>query len=123
MPSLTLYDQLGGAEIVGRAVADFYERVVADDRLGPFFGQMDMSHQVEQQSQFLVMLLGGPNHYMGRSMREAHAEPVSQGLDDSHFDRVAGHLADAFRDAGAAESDVAEVVKLAGAIRSEVLGR
>ena len=36
------------------------------------------------------MVFGGPDRDDGRDLRTAHASLVARGLDDSHFDVVAG---------------------------------
>jgi hemoglobin len=38
----SLYDQLGGEEMVTKTVHIFYKKVLADPRLRPFFENMDM---------------------------------------------------------------------------------
>ena len=42
MPDDTLYDRLGEREGIQAVVDDFYDRLLADDDLGPFFAGADM---------------------------------------------------------------------------------
>ena len=123
MSELTLFDRLGGESTIQGVAADFYDRVIADRRLEPFFGQIEMAHQLDQLTAFLIMGLGGPDRYRGRGMREAHAEAVEQGLSDRHFDCVIEHLDAAFASIGAEEKDIAQVQALVAILRQDVLGR
>jgi hemoglobin len=49
-----------------------------------------MDAQRAKQKSFLTMVFGGPHEYTGKDMRTAHAPLVEKGLNDSHFDAVAG---------------------------------
>jgi methyl-accepting chemotaxis protein len=87
----TLYHLLGGEPAIRLAVDRFYRRVLSDPKLAPFFARTNLSWLKERQFQFLSCALGGPVVYQGRNMRRAHEHlPIEQ----SHFDRVAGHLAE-----------------------------
>lgn len=119
----TLFERLGGDPAVEAAVALFYRKVLADDRIKGFFGGVDMPRQAERQRAFLTMLMGGPNTYTGQNLRLAHRRFAAAGLDDSHFDAVVGHLADTLRELGAAEDDIAEAGALAESARADVLNR
>ena len=45
----SLYDQIGGSAAVDAAVDLFYEKVLADDTINGFFGNVDMKKQRAQQ--------------------------------------------------------------------------
>ncbi|HYO70891.1 MAG TPA: group 1 truncated hemoglobin [Archangium sp.] len=88
----SLYEQLGGEEMVTRTVNIFYKKVLADPRLRPFFENMDMVRLEAMQRAFLSTAFGGPGAYSGRDMRRAHTRLVARGMSDVHFDAVLGHL-------------------------------
>ena len=69
------------------------------------------------------MVFGGPNEYTGKDMRTAHASLVENGLDDSHFDAVAGHLQATLTELDVPGDLIEEVMTLAGGTRAEVLNR
>ena len=85
----SLYDRLGGAAAVDAAVDVFYRKVLADANLESFFDDVDMEGQRDKQKAFLTMAFGGPHHYSGKDLRDAHAGLVKNGLNDTHFDAVA----------------------------------
>ena len=93
----SLYDRLGGQPAIMAAVDLFYGKVLADATTRPFFEGLDMEAQIKKQIAFMTRAFGGPVEDAGRDLRAAHAKLVREkGLNDSHFDAVAAHLADAF---------------------------
>lgn len=119
----TLYERLGGADAVDAAVDSFYRKMLADDRVSPFFDSTDMDRQIAKQKAFLTMAFGGPNNYTGKDMREAHKHLVARNLDDTHVDIVIEHLGATLKELGVPDSDIAEVASIANSVRDDVLNR
>ncbi len=119
----SLYDRLGGGEAVFAVVKAFYERIMADERLSPFFAHMDLGTQIDKQVAFLTTAFGGPARFTGRELRDAHAGAVRQGLNDVHFDAVAGHLKATLEALGVPDTLVSEVMVVVESTRGQVLGR
>lgn len=92
----TDYDRIGGARAVSAVVDRFYELVMADPQLAPFFVDTDMSRLKRHQVLLISQVMGGPADYEGRELREAHAGRRISGND---FARVVDHLVFALRDA------------------------
>jgi hemoglobin len=120
---MALYDELGGAAAVDKAVDIFYRRMLADDRVARFFETVDMDRQAAKQKAFLTMVLGGPNNYTGKDMRTAHAPLVAKGLNDSHVDVVIEHLGGVLKELGATDEQIGQVAALANSVRDDVLSR
>lgn len=121
--SQNLYERLGGVPAVDAAVDLFYRKVLADQQISHFFDHTDMEVQRAKQKSFLTMVFGGPNDYTGLDLRTAHADLVEQGLDDSHFDAVAGHLQATLEELGVASETISEVMGIAASTREDVLNR
>lgn len=119
----SLYEQLGGAAAIDKAVEVFYRKMLADERVASFFDDVDMERQIGKQRAFLTMVLGGPNQYTGRDMRTAHAHLVKRGLSDVHVDVVIEHLGGTLAELGARPEQIAEVAAIANSVRGDVLGR
>src|SRR4051812_15824146 len=96
----SLYERIGGEGAVMAAVDLFYKKVLADPQTQRFFDGLDMQVQVKKQVAFMMWALGGPAEHKGRDLGEAHAKLRTQGLNDSHFDAVAGHLLATLRELG-----------------------
>jgi hemoglobin len=119
----SLYEQLGGAAAVDKAVDIFYRKMLADDRVASFFDEVDMERQAAKQKAFLTMVLGGPQSYTGKDMRAAHAHLVQRGLADVHVDTVIKHLGATLKELGASDAQIQQVAAIASSVRNDVLGR
>lgn len=120
----TLFARLGGKPAIGAAVDIFYDRIMADPGLKPFFEGVDMKKQRGHQKTFLTYAFGGLPNYPGRNVREAHQRLVAEkGLNDSHFDAVAGHLQATLEALSVPADLVAEVMAIAAGTRDDVLNR
>lgn len=103
----SVYERCGGFAQVSRMVLDFYDRVIDDDDLGPFFDDVDMARIVDHQTKFIAMLLGGPVHYSDDQIQRMHGH---LSITDTDFERLEELLADTLADHGLAEADVTHVV-------------
>jgi hemoglobin len=119
----TIYQQIGGEAAVDAAVDLFYRKVLSDDHISHFFDDTDMDAQREKQKAFLTMVFGGPNDYTGKDMRTAHAKLVEKGLDESHFDAVAGHLQATLNELGVPAEIAGQIMATAAGTRDDVLNR
>lgn len=120
---ISLYERLGGEAAIQAAVVLFYEKVMADPSLAPFFEGIDFEKQIEKQIGFMTMAFGGPNTYTGRDLRVSHASSVRKGLDDSHFDKVAALLGETLGELGISTETTQEVLTVVEGTRGHVLGR
>ncbi|MBT3787390.1 MAG: hypothetical protein HN725_15025 [Alphaproteobacteria bacterium] len=119
----SLFERLGGEPAVDAAVDLFYRKVLADPSISRYFESSDMDAQRSKQKAFLTMAFGGPNSYTGQDLRVAHAHLVDDGLNDFHFDAVAGHLSSTLKELGLPDSLIGEVMTIAAGTRDDVLGR
>ncbi|TPX34743.1 hypothetical protein SmJEL517_g02772 [Synchytrium microbalum] len=115
----SLYKRIGGEPAVDATVEKFYDLVIADPLLQPFFKNTNMKRQRGMQKAFFNHVLGG-KPYNGKNMKEAHAK---MGLKDEHFDAVARHLKEAMESLNVPTSLINEVLAVAETTRNDVLGR
>ncbi|VAW99711.1 Cyanoglobin; Hemoglobin-like protein HbN [hydrothermal vent metagenome] len=118
----TLFNRIGGTAAVETAVDIFYRRVLEDKSIEQFFDNTDMDAQRSKQMSFLTMAFGGPNSYTGKDMREAHAPLVAKGLNESHFNAVAGHLQATLEELEVPKKLIQEVMTIASSTHDDVLG-
>ena len=120
----TLYEQLGGEAAVKAAVRVFYQKVLGDSLIRPFFSDLDMEAQTKKQIAFMTWAFDGPVSYRGRDLKTAHASLVKErGLNDAHFDAVAGHLEATLKELCVPADLRQEALRRVGALRDAVLGR
>lgn len=118
-----LYEQVGGTHAIHELVRIFYERVIADPHLAPYFPNTDMEALRAKQVMFLIMLLGPTRTFKGPDLASAHAGARAQGLSDAHFDALLGHFDASLREMRVNEDFIAEILARIESTRDAVLGR
>ncbi|MBZ5541938.1 MAG: PAS domain S-box protein [Acidobacteriia bacterium] len=114
----SLYAQLGGKASIEAAVEKFYEKVLADRELKPFFAKTNMTWLKLRQTQFMSQALGGPADYKGRSMKSAHAKLL---IEPRHFERVGTHLAVTLTELGVPPELVDTVMEKIGGLEGDIV--
>ena len=115
----SLYERLGGRAVVEQAVATFYDKVLADDRINHFFDGVDIDRLRTKQRDFITYACGGPVSYESDNLRRAHQ---GLGLKVEHFAAIIEHLETTLATLGIPQGMAAEVVAIANATRDDVLG-
>jgi len=103
----TLYERIGGDAAVERFIGAFYERVLGDPELAPFFAEASMDRVRNMQREFFAAALDGPVRYSGRSLAVIHA---GMGIRVRHFARFVRHLLQTLRGQGLDDEDVVEII-------------
>ena len=119
MPNETLYERLGGEPAIGAIVNEFYDRVLADDRVNHYFDDVDMADQRSHQTKFLSAVTGGPIRYEGEEMATAHEELA---ITAAEFDTVATHLDEALRAFDVDDADREAVMEAVAGFEDDVVG-
>ncbi len=118
-----LFDRIGGKGAVDAAVGVFYDKVMNDGNLKPFFDGIDMNRQKGKMKVFLTYAFGGAQNYSGKNMREAHKQLVSKGLKESHFNKVMEHLGNTLRELNVPNDLIQEAAAIALSTKKDVLNR
>ncbi len=119
----TLYEKLGGDLAVRALVIRIYNYILEDDELASFFKYVEVDRLKYSLIVFVEYALNGPRTYTTEFIRNAHKEPVKQGLTDKHFDLVADYLAKSMRDTKMPESAVDYAMARVAERRNDVLRR
>ncbi len=117
----TLYETIGGRPRINAAVELFYQKVLADKSLRPFFEKVGMDHLRERQSMFVSMLLGGRVVYTGKDIHAAHEPPRKMGMNESHFDLFLKYFRESLEEVGVPPEKLDKIIKLLEASRDVVL--
>ncbi|WP_395741080.1 group 1 truncated hemoglobin [Prosthecobacter sp.] len=115
----SLYERLGGEELISALIPAFYARVLADPELGPFFKHTELEKLHAMQREFFVMATGGPLKYNGRPLAHAHH---GRGITRQHFARFTGHLTETLFDLDVTQEEVDEVIQRINAMTNEITG-
>jgi hemoglobin len=116
----TLFDRLGGTPAVQAAVKEFYDRMLADSKLAYFFSDSSMVHLKLHQMQFMkVAFTCIPEDFdVVAYLLDKHAALFrDKGLNETHFDLVAGHFVDTLVYLGIHTSLIEEAVGVIGPLR------
>jgi len=118
MTEQTLYDRLGGREGIEAVVDEFYDRLAADDDLGPFFESADLESLRRTQADFLCEAAGGPETYDAAPVEEAH---LHVPFEPAHIERALDILRASLESFDVPEGDADAVVEAVARYESELL--
>jgi hemoglobin len=118
MAEETLYERLGGHDGIRAVVDDFYDRLQADDELGPFFEDADMETLRKTQTDFLCEAAGGPETYDAAPVREAH---LHVPFTPAHIQRAVDLLSDSLDAFDVPEDDAEKVIGAIAAYEEDLL--
>ncbi|NVJ98672.1 MAG: group 1 truncated hemoglobin [Alphaproteobacteria bacterium] len=121
---MSLYDAVGGDAAVNAAVDLFYEKVLADPILIPFFEGVNMDGQSAKQKAFFTTIFKGDTAGADAYMRRAHKGLVdNKGLSDPHFNAVAGHLQATLQELEVPADLITQIMGAAAGLKNAVLNR
>ena len=87
--SESLYDRIGGKESIKRIVKEFYDTILADPELAPFFENSSVERIIAMQEELFGAALGGPVEYTGTELNRAHS---GRGITHKHLSTYINHL-------------------------------
>jgi hemoglobin len=105
--SQTVFERAGGFASVRKIVSTFYDYVLDDDVMAPYFRGVDMRRQIDHQSKFISAVMGGPASYTDDHLRRVHAH---LGIDREAFRVMADLLREAMEDHAMDAADVESVL-------------
>ena len=106
--SQTIFERYGGFSTVRKVVSTFYEYVLDDEIMAPYFKGIDMRRQIDHQSKFISAVMGGPASYSDDHLQRVHAR---LGIDHEAFVVMGSLLKEAMEDHDMADPDVAAVMR------------
>ena len=115
---MTLYEKYGGFATIHSIVQNFYDDVLEDDLLRPYFHNVSMKGLIRHQTDFLSQLLGGPTKYDGRTLKESHKH---LNITDEAFGRVAVILQENLEDVGVEEADVKTIMGIVASAKDDIV--
>ena len=114
----SLYDRLGGLDMINALTESWVARVGGDDRANGKFVRTDIPRLMKEVNDQLCEATGGPCTYTGRSMAETHA---GMGTTAGEFDVVMQHLDDALDELNVPKEEQAELVGLLMPMRDDIV--
>ncbi len=115
----TLFERVGGEQAISDLIHDFYDRVLADLELKPFFKDVSVDKLRRMQREFFSAALDGPISYTGRPLSHVHH---GRGITKHHFALYIGHLIDVLEGRGINDQDVQEIIGRINTYAEEITG-
>ncbi|MCG8455870.1 MAG: group 1 truncated hemoglobin [Holophagales bacterium] len=116
--SESLLEKYGGFATISGIVHSFYEKVMDEDSLRPYFQGIDMERLARHQTDFLTMVFGGPVSYSRKALRESHS---GLSIVEEDFDCVVDLLEEALEEAAVEDADIAEVMKVIVSYKNDIV--
>jgi len=116
---LTLFDRVGGEQGVKNLVRSFYDRVLKDPELAPFFEDASIDRLFKMQYEFFAAALDGPVAYSGLSIHQAH---FGRGIDKEHFARFVNHLIETLQAWQFEEGEILALISRVNTYADDVTG-
>jgi hemoglobin len=104
---------------MSQLVEEFYQRVLQDNQLAPFFRNVDMQRLRTMQYEFLCSAFGGPIHYSGSELQAIHAR---RGITNQHFAQFVGHLAKVMEERGISPQAIDAMLGRLATFRDKIVG-
>ena len=119
----SLFDRIGGHEVLGGVVDMMCKNAVEDSQLALFFHDVNQPRLRAKMKAFMTMAFGGPSKYNDGILGEAHSMLRANGLTDAHFNAMRGHLEHALREHKVPQRLIVEVLKIVERKRSVILAK
>ena len=115
----TLFQRVGGEQAITELIHEFYDRVLADPELKPFFKDTSVDKLRRMQREFFSAALDGPITYTGRPLSHVHH---GKGITKYHFARYVDHLIDTLRSRDITEKDVNDIIGRINTYANDITG-
>lgn len=114
-----LFERVGGEQVIAKLINQFYDRVVADPELKPFFTDTSMDKLRRMQREFFSAALDGPITYTGKPLSHIHH---GRGITKHHFALYAGHLLETLQGLEIDDQDVQDIISRINTYADEITG-
>ena len=115
----TLFERVGGEQAVAELIHEFYDCVLADPELTPFFKNTSINKLRRMMREFFSAALDGPITYTGRPLGYVHH---GRGITKHHFALYVGHLIDILQGREIKDQDVQDIISRINTYADEITG-
>jgi len=109
----SLFEKYGGFATIHKVVEHFYDGVLDNDILSPYFEGVDMSQLIDHQTRFFASAMGGPASFDDNHLEKMHR---GRGITEEAWDAVVAVLLDTLNAFNVEEGDIQLI---AGAVASK----
>jgi hemoglobin len=120
-PERTLYERLGGYDVIAGFMKDYIARIRADPQFGRFGsgrGIDKKNRDTQLNIDYMCKLAGGTNYYMGRDMKTAHG---GLGITEAEWGANMKYMAEALDKHKIPAAERAEVLALMDHLKRDIV--
>ena len=117
----SLYERLGGYDVIAAFMTDYIMRIRADPKFARFSGGRGSDNKkrgLQLNIDYMCKLAGGSNYYMGRDMKIAHS---GLGITEGEWTANVKHMADALDKYKVPRREKDEVLALLNHMKMEIV--
>lgn len=121
MPTKSLYERLGGYDVIAAIVDDFLSRLLSDSQVEVYWkGHCTDSKNRSRQLlvDYMCQAAGGPVVYNGRDMKTSHA---GLGISESDWQVTVGHLITTLEHFNVPEQEKQEVLVFVSSLKGDIV--
>lgn len=119
----TLFQRLGGQDVILKMTHFLYVNVLRDEKLKPFFENINVETQTRKMQVFLSAIFDERAFSNAAHLRDAHKHLVANGLNDSHIDAMIECVCCTLKEMDVDNNIIGEVAQNIDKYRDDVLGR
>jgi hemoglobin len=117
----TLYERLGGYDMIAKIVDDFGPKLGKDPEIAPLVASLSMSSRMRNRQLIvdqICQMTGGPCLYIGRPMPAAHQ---GLGITEDHWARAGKLMTETLDSLKIAEPEKAEFLALIDTLKPDII--
>jgi hemoglobin len=121
MGNKSLYERLGGYDVVVVAVDEILPRLMNDSQLGRFWqdrGNDGLARERQLLIDYLCNAAGGSMYYTGRDMKLSH---VGMGISESDWSLFTGHVAAALDHLSVGDPERGDVLGFIESLKGDIV--
>jgi len=117
----SLYERLGGYDVIAKFMTDYVNRIRADSRFARFGGGRGTDKKmrdVQLNIDYMCKVTGGPIYYLGRDLKTSHA---GLNITEDEWKANMKYMAEALDTQKIPQRERAEVLALVEAMKREIV--
>jgi len=107
----SLFDKYGGFSTVHQVVEGFYDGVLENEILAPYFDDTNMATLIDHQTRFFAAAMGGPASFDDDHLTRVH---TNRGINEDAWNAVVTVLSKTLHDFNIESDDIQEILSAVG---------
>ena len=115
----SLFEKYGGFATIHKVVEKFYDEVLENDILSPYFDDIDMERLIDHQTRFFASAMGGPASYTDTHLKTMHQ---NLSITEEAWNAVVAVLLETLNAFNIEDGDIQQIVNAVGSKKSLIVG-